>query len=296
MPELLRGEDAPALVWHAVMAELAAAGYSVGVVARTTGAMWNGQTSFVGRAVHIHEDLDPPQRLKTLFHEWAHTTMGHETRTGENGRHVAEVEAESVAYLLCERVGVDSQQYTVPYVSGWAGSVEVVKATAERVLGTTSKLIDRLEARLAVDLTPDLLALAQTGSPAMTGAPIEDRVARAGDRLLDADRLDLLARSAPDRVASLLAAAGFDAVKAAQTFQQLGVDQETAAIGMTAIFPYTSVDRAAEPLYDPVAARAALAEIYGRASTSAEPHGLKLIDKWTRMVNGPAIEAPVPTR
>lgn len=296
MPELLRGEDAPLRVWDAVVAELAAAGYTVGVVERTRGAMWNGQTSFVTRAVHIHEDLDPPQRLKTLFHEWAHTTMGHETRTGENGRHVAEVEAESVAYLLCERVGVDSRQYTVPYVSGWAGSVEVVKATAERVLGTTSKLIDQLESRLAVDLAPDLLALAQTGSPAMVGASIEDRVARASDRLLDADRVDLFARSAPDRVASLLAAAGLDAVEAAQTFQQLGVDQETAAIGMTAIYPYTSVDRAAEPLYDPSAVRDALAEAYGPASTSAEPHGLRLIDKWTRLVNGPAIEARVPTR
>jgi len=258
--------------------------------------MWNGQTSFVTRAVHIHEDLDPPQRLKTLFHEWAHTTMGHELRSGENGRHVAEVEAESVAYLLCERVGVDSQQYTVPYVSGWAGSVEIVKATAERVLGTTSKLIDRLEARLAVDLALDLLALAQTGLPAMAGAPIEDRVSRAGDLLLDADRLDLLARSAPDRVASLLAAAGFDAVEAAQTFQELGVDQETAAIGMTAIYPYTSVDRAAEPLYDPAAVRAALSAAYEPVSIAAEPHGLKLIDKWTRMVNGPSIEVSVPTR
>ena len=33
----------------------------------------------------------------------------------------------------------------MPYVSGWAGSVDVVKATAERVLGASSKLIDRLE-------------------------------------------------------------------------------------------------------------------------------------------------------
>ncbi len=109
-------------------------------------------------------------------------------------------------------------------------------------------------------------------------------------------RLDLLAQSAPGRIAALLAAAGFDAVEAAQTFQQLGVDQESAAVGMTAIYPYASVDRAAEPLYDPAASRAALADAYGAASTAVEPHGLRLIDKWTRMVNGPAIEVPVPTR
>ena len=292
MPELLRGDDAPTRVWDAVVSELAADGYAVGLVERTRGATWNGHTSFVNREVRVHDDLEPPQRLKTLFHEWAHATMGHETRVGDGTRHVAEVEAESVAYLLCERVGVDSQQYTVPYVSGWAGSVDVVKATAERVLATTSKLIDRLEARLAIDLTPDLLALAQA---APVGAVVEDHLARATDRLLNPERLELLDRSAPERIAALLAAAGFDAGETAQTLRQLGVDQQTASIAMTAIHPYTTLDHEAEPLYDPASTRSAIADAYG-APAPAEAHGLRLIDKWTQIVNGPAVQAPVPTR
>jgi hypothetical protein len=92
-PELLRGDDAPARVWDAVVAELAIDGYGVGLVGRARSAMWNGQTSFTSREVHIHDDLEPPQRLKTLLREWAHATMGHETRVSANGRHIAEVEA-----------------------------------------------------------------------------------------------------------------------------------------------------------------------------------------------------------
>jgi hypothetical protein len=220
--------------------------------------------------------------------------MGHETSVGDSSRHIAEVEAESVAYLLCDRVGVDSQQYTVPYVSGWAGSVEVVKATAERVLGATSKLIDRLENRLAIVLTPDLLALAQAGPVTAT---VEDQLARAGDRLLSADRAELLGRAAPERIAALLASAGFDAGETATTFRQLGVDRQTASIAMTAIHPYDTVDHAAEPLYDPTEVRSVVADAYSAPTpTPSKGHGLRLIQKWAQMAHGPAVEAAVPTR
>jgi hypothetical protein len=293
-PELLRGDDAPARVWDAVVAELAADGYTVGLVERARGATWNGQTSFTNRDVRVHDDLEPPQRLKTLLHEWAHATMGHETRVDESSRHIAEVEAESVAYLLCDRVGVDSQQYTVPYVSGWAGTVEVVKATAERVLGATSKLIDRLENRLEVDLTPDLLALAQAEPVTAT---VDDQISRAGDRLLSDDRAELLGRAAPERIAALLASAGFDAGEAATTFRQLGVDRQTASIAMTAIHPYDTIDHAAEPLYDPATVRSVLADAYSVPTpTPSNGHGLRLIQKWAQMANGPAIDMAVPTR
>lgn len=294
MPELLRGDDAPERVWDAVVAELAVDGYSVRLVERARGATWNGQTSFTNRDVRVHDDLEPPQRLKTLLHEWAHVKMGHESRVGENGLHIVEVEAESVAYLLCDRVGVNSQQYTVPYVSAWAGSVDVVKSTAERVLSATSKLIDRLENRLDIDLTPDLVALAQAGAVTAT---VEDQLARAGDRLLSADRAELLGRAAPERIAALLASAGFDAGETAATFRQLGVDRQTASTAMTAIHPYDTVDHTAEPLFDPATVRNALADAYGTPTpTPAEGHGLRLIQKWAHMANGPAIETAVPTR
>src|SRR5207253_875429 len=61
-------------------------------------------------------------------------------------------------YLVCATVGIDAAQYTIPYVSGWShGDVELVKATAERVLATTARLLGRLEERLDIVLNPDPL-------------------------------------------------------------------------------------------------------------------------------------------
>ena len=76
-----------------------------------------------------------------------------------------------------------------------------------------------------------------------------------------------------------------------------GVDRQTAAIAMTAIHSYATVDRAAEPLYEPAAVRSVLADSYSAATpTPSEGHGLRLIEKWAQTANGPAIESAVPTR
>ena len=293
MPKLLRGPDAPVRVWDGVVAELEELGYSVSLVPRARGATWNGQTSFASHTVDVQDDLEPPQRLKTLFHEWAHATMDHEHRVSDSDRRVSEVEAESVAYLLSNRVGVDSEGYTVPYVSAWAGSAEIVKATAERVLSSTSRLIGRLETRLGIELDPDVLALAQAGAQDPT---VEDGLARAGARLLSAERAELLGAPAPVRVASLLAAAGLDAASAADTFRQLGVDRDIASTAMTSIHPFTDIDRPAESLFEPAEVHAALSVAYGPSPADRNSHGLRLIDRWTEIVNSPAIGRTIPMR
>jgi hypothetical protein len=61
---------------------------------------------------------------------------------------VAEVEAESVALMIGEAHGMDTSDYTVPYVSSWAESVadknpvEVIQATGERVRSVTHEVLD----------------------------------------------------------------------------------------------------------------------------------------------------------
>jgi DNA primase len=92
--------------------------------------------------------------LKTLAHELGHVRLhdpGQEDRTTRNCRGVAEVEAESVAYLVCAHVGVETGEYSFPYVAGWAGEVQgqnpaaVVAAAGRRVLSTANSLIERID-------------------------------------------------------------------------------------------------------------------------------------------------------
>ena len=282
-PELLRGDDAPARVWDAIAAELVAAGYSVDVVARQPGESWNGRTDFAAREVLVHADLDAPQRLKTLAHEWAHVALDHASATTGQARHVAEVEAESVAYLLMAAVDIDAAGYTIPYVTGWAGgNVDTIRATAERVIATSAALIDRLEERLGVDLTPD--PIRATPPPAPQPAEPAEREPVVADRLLAPERAELLDKPAPERLAYLLASAGLDATQAVQTFRELGIDNTVATTALTAIYPYSDdVDLPASSLYSPAEVRAA-----SRGPSGAAGEGLKLIDQWDAIETSPS--------
>ena len=59
-------------------------------------------------------------------------------------RAVAEVEAESVAYIVTAAAGLDSGGYTVPYVAGWAGGdLTLLQASATRTLSAARQVLDR---------------------------------------------------------------------------------------------------------------------------------------------------------
>jgi hypothetical protein len=82
-----------------------------------------------------------------LIHE-----LGHALLHGEElpkSQEVAEVEVESVAYIVCDALGLDSGEYSFPYVTGWAeGSTDVVKETAGRTIGCAKHILEGLEVAL----------------------------------------------------------------------------------------------------------------------------------------------------
>lgn len=57
---------------------------------------------------------------------------------------LAEVEAESVAYLVCEAAGLATEGYSLPYIARWSGGdLAQVRLTAERVITTARQVLDR---------------------------------------------------------------------------------------------------------------------------------------------------------
>lgn len=136
--------------WDALAGRVAEEGYEVLLV--TPAAMagpGNGVTIPSKRQVQVRDDLGEAQRTKTLAHELAHVLLHAEDPTFVNHgttRSVAEVEAESVAYLVCGHLGIDSATYSIPYVAGWSGGdVDLITNTAERVTHTASGIIESLE-------------------------------------------------------------------------------------------------------------------------------------------------------
>ena len=153
MPQLLTG-PAPERLFDALAEQVHTAGFTF-----VTGdiAPANGRTTWSSRTVTIRGDLDAAQSAKTLAHELAHIRLhnpaGSDLLATSTVR--AEVEAESVAYLVCAHAGLDAAEYTVPYVAHWSGGdLELVQATAERVIDTSRAITDKLDHHLQPHVAP----------------------------------------------------------------------------------------------------------------------------------------------
>lgn len=150
-PVLLKGE-APEGLWAGLATLVEAEGFAVLRVKHEgmiRGA--NGLTDYTNRTVAVRTNMDDSAQVRTLAHELAHVKLhGPENPDATGHRGVGEVEAESVALMIGAAHGMDTTGYTIPYVSGWAGTVkdkdpaEVVQATGERVRKTAGAILDAL--------------------------------------------------------------------------------------------------------------------------------------------------------
>lgn len=91
------------------------------------------------------------QRAKTLVHEMAHSVLGHVSPDCPvQDRAVREVEAESVAYIVCSSLGFDTSAYSFAYVASWAGgdvkaATAIIKDTAARVQQAAKEILNQIE-------------------------------------------------------------------------------------------------------------------------------------------------------
>jgi antirestriction protein ArdC len=145
-PRELEG-DAPAELWEGLASQVEGEGYTLrrGECQRPSA---RGDTDPATRTVTVREDLQLAQACKTLAHELAHIRLGHvnDLPTYRACRGPAEIEAESVAYMVCAEAGLDSTDYSVAYAAGWAnGDVAAIRATAEKVITIARSITDALE-------------------------------------------------------------------------------------------------------------------------------------------------------
>jgi hypothetical protein len=126
-PTLLTGE-APVGLWDALAQELSDAGYAL-EGGDCQGA--NGRTNYLTRTVTVREDVDDAQAVRTLIHELAHVWL-HDPHDGAHHRGRAEVEAESVAYIVSEVAGLHPEAYSLPYVAVWSdGDIDTVRSISQ---------------------------------------------------------------------------------------------------------------------------------------------------------------------
>jgi DNA primase len=118
----------------------------------------NGYTSPSEKMVQLSDGLSDAQRTKTMAHEVAHILL----HCGDDAlkqaearvhRGIAEVEAESVAYLVATAHGMTTDEYSLPYIAGWSDGDSVkVAVTADRVLKAAKAILAVTEK--AVEVVP----------------------------------------------------------------------------------------------------------------------------------------------
>lgn len=139
---LLKGE-APDIM-PAIEAVISQAGFNIQTAPLANSV--NGETRWASSMVVIAAGLEPAQRMKTMVHELAHVML----HQHEPDRARAEIEAESVAYVVCQHFGLETSEYSLGYVASWAGDdPSRVKATAENVVRTANKIVYGIEQQLA---------------------------------------------------------------------------------------------------------------------------------------------------
>ncbi len=106
------------------------------------------------QCIYVNEGMSQVQTLKTLIHETAHAKLhalpvsaGIIMGAPVKDRRTREVEAESIAYVVCQHFGIDTSDYSFAYVTGWSRDKKLpeLKASLECISDTASEIIDALE-------------------------------------------------------------------------------------------------------------------------------------------------------
>lgn len=100
----------------------------------------------------ISSKLSYAQAAKTLTHEIAHVVAEHGKVTNyqsdAQARAACETIAEGAAYVVMAHYGYDTNDYTVPYIAGWAKDTAVVKQVIKDISDVAKAIIDKVDARM----------------------------------------------------------------------------------------------------------------------------------------------------
>ena len=130
--------------------------------------------------IAIQEGMSEVQTVKTALHEASHASLHNKEAmnadSDKKSRNQKECEAESVAYVVCQHYGIDTSEYSFPYVAGWSSDKEIpeLKASLDTIRRAASDLIVKIDEKIA-ELTQ--------GQERNQFAEIDQWIAEHGDEL-----------------------------------------------------------------------------------------------------------------
>ena len=142
------------------------------------------------KRIALDEGMSELQTLKTAIHEIAHAKLHDidlnapkDEQQPRVDRRTREVEAESVAYTVCQHYGLDTSDYSFGYVAGWSSGRELaeLKSSLETIRSAAADIINSIDGHIAElqkqheaeKAAPDLAA-AQEQQSEKTDPPLTD--------------------------------------------------------------------------------------------------------------------------
>lgn len=106
------------------------------------------------KEIVVKEDMSESQTIKTLIHEIAHAKLHDrevlEQMGEEKDQRTKEIEAESIAYTVCQYFGLDTSDYSFPYIAGWSDNLKMweLRTFMDAIRRTAGEFIKELEEKM----------------------------------------------------------------------------------------------------------------------------------------------------
>lgn len=141
-PKILVGDDGQEII-DAVQKYLNSIGWTY-LIESYAGAS-EGYTVFASKKIQIQANQSTLARASVTLHEMGHHLL-HENIDYTECRDIAEVEAESVAFIVGSFFGLDTSDHNVRYIDGWAkGDQQIFLKSLENIFNASQRLIDIIE-------------------------------------------------------------------------------------------------------------------------------------------------------
>ena len=103
------------------------------------------------KRIAVQDGMSEVQTIKTILHEMAHQKMHDKDAENMNlSRNGKEVEAESVAYVVCQHYGINTSDYSFSYVAGWSEGKETpeLKSSLDKIRQTAAEFISKIDEKM----------------------------------------------------------------------------------------------------------------------------------------------------
>lgn len=113
-----------------------------------------GYFSHIEKRIVVNDRLSELHTLKTMIHELAHAKLhdvainvSYDEKQNVPDKRTREVEAESIAYTVCNHFGLDTSDYSFGYIAGWSSNKEldVLKKSIDTIRKTSAEIINGIE-------------------------------------------------------------------------------------------------------------------------------------------------------